>query len=88
LPDISHEVGNLTELLKSDGLRREVAARQLKRAQEFLRWDVIADRTLQGYEAAAKSKGASGCKPSAKIPAASTPKTPKAEEPELVQIGR
>jgi glycosyltransferase involved in cell wall biosynthesis len=78
----------LTELLASETLRREVAGRQLKRAEEFLRWDVIADRTLQVYEAAARSKAASGWKPSTKIPAAPTPKTPKSEEPELVQIGR
>jgi glycosyltransferase involved in cell wall biosynthesis len=78
----------LTELLKSDGLRREVAARQLKRAEEFLRWDVIADRTLQVYAEAAKRKAASGWKPSTTIPAAPTRQNSKSEEQELVQTGR
>ena len=75
----------LTELLDSESLRRDVAARQLKRAQEFLRWDVIADRTLQVYEEAAKRKTASGWKGTDKIPPAPSQ---KAEEHELVQIGK
>lgn len=78
----------LRELLSSDSLRREVAERQLKRAEEFLRWDVIADRTLQVYAEAAKKKAASGWKPSAAIKDIPTPQKPKSEEPELVQIGR
>jgi glycosyltransferase involved in cell wall biosynthesis len=37
------------ELLGNDPMRQEIGARLLKRAQEFLSWDVIADRTLKIY---------------------------------------
>lgn len=77
----------LTELLTSESLRREVAARQLQHAQQFLRWDVIADRTLEVYAEAAKRKAASGWKPSAGVAEIPPRKTPKSEEAELVQIG-
>jgi len=69
----------------NETLRREVAARQLQRAQEYLRWDVIADRTLQVYAEAAKRKAASGWKGSATMQAIPAPKS---EEPELVKIGK
>src|ERR1022692_803299 len=40
----------IMELLRNDRLRQEVGARLLKRAQEHLCWEVIADRTLKIYE--------------------------------------
>jgi glycosyltransferase involved in cell wall biosynthesis len=44
------------ELLDDDELRRRVGARLLKRAQDSLSWEVIADQTLKIYEAAARQK--------------------------------
>jgi glycosyltransferase involved in cell wall biosynthesis len=44
------------ELLGNDHLRQEIGARLLKRAQDFLSWDVIAGRTLEIYEESARKK--------------------------------
>jgi glycosyltransferase involved in cell wall biosynthesis len=46
----------IMELLNSTSLRQELGARLLKRAQEFLSWQVIADRTLEIYEEATRKK--------------------------------
>lgn len=48
------------ELLSDDRLRQEVGARLRKRAQEFLSWEVIADRTLKIYEESMRKKGTAG----------------------------
>ena len=48
----------IVELLSNDRLRQEVGARLLKRAQEHLSWDVIADRTLKIYEGSMRKKAA------------------------------
>ena len=50
----------IMELLGDDHLRQEIGARLLKRAQEFLSWDVIADRTLEIYEEATRKTAAAG----------------------------
>jgi len=47
----------IIELLGSEQLRREIGARLLKRAEDFLQWDVIAERTLRVYREAAENKG-------------------------------
>lgn len=47
------------ELLGNESLRREIGSRLLKRAQKFLSWDVIAERTLEIYEQSAKKKESS-----------------------------
>jgi glycosyltransferase involved in cell wall biosynthesis len=52
----------ITELLDSETLRREVGARLLKRAQDALSWDVIADRTLSIYDQAIASKSGAASK--------------------------
>jgi glycosyltransferase involved in cell wall biosynthesis len=44
------------ELLSNDRLRQEIGGRLLKRAKEFLSWDVIADQTLRIYEESARKK--------------------------------
>lgn len=49
----------MIELLSSDEMRRGIAARLLTRAENFLRWDVIAERTLNVYEKSAKTRAAS-----------------------------
>jgi glycosyltransferase involved in cell wall biosynthesis len=49
----------IMELLESDQRRRELGDRLLRRAQDFLSWDVIADRTLNVYQEAARRKAAS-----------------------------
>jgi len=46
----------IMELLGDDHMRQEIGARLLKRAQEFLSWDVIADRTLKIYEESTRKK--------------------------------
>ncbi len=46
----------IMELLGNDRLRQGVAANLLKRAEEFLQWDVVADRTLNIYEESTKRK--------------------------------
>jgi glycosyltransferase involved in cell wall biosynthesis len=46
----------IMELLGDDHRRQEIGTRLLKRAQEFLSWDVIADRTLKIYEESTKKK--------------------------------
>jgi glycosyltransferase involved in cell wall biosynthesis len=46
----------IMELMSNDRLRQEVGARLLKRAQQHLCWDVIADRTLKIYEESMKKK--------------------------------
>jgi glycosyltransferase involved in cell wall biosynthesis len=46
----------ITELLGSEQLRREIGARLLKRAEDFLQWDVIAEQTLKVYQESAKKK--------------------------------
>jgi glycosyltransferase involved in cell wall biosynthesis len=47
----------IIELLGSEQLRREIGARLLKRAEDFLQWDVIAERTLRVYREAVENKG-------------------------------
>jgi glycosyltransferase involved in cell wall biosynthesis len=49
----------IMELLSSPQLRQEIAARLLTRAQDYLQWDVIAERTLRVYEESAKRKAGS-----------------------------
>jgi glycosyltransferase involved in cell wall biosynthesis len=49
----------IIELLGSEQLRREIGARLLKRAEDFLQWDVIAKRTLQVYEESGEKKARS-----------------------------
>jgi glycosyltransferase involved in cell wall biosynthesis len=44
------------ELLDSEKLRGEVGARLLKRAEDHLSWDVVADRTLKIYQEAAQQR--------------------------------
>lgn len=46
----------IIELLDNDQMRKDLGARMLKRAHEFLSWDVVADRTLQIYEESARKK--------------------------------
>ena len=53
------------ELLEKPELRREIGDRLLKRAQEFLSWDKIAERTLTVYENAIKKKAQRKQSPSA-----------------------
>jgi glycosyltransferase involved in cell wall biosynthesis len=50
----------IIELVGNDRLRQEVGARLLKRAQEHLCWDVIADRTLKIYEQSMRKKAMAG----------------------------
>lgn len=49
----------IMELLESDERRRELGDKLLRRAQDYLSWEVIADRTLNVYEESARSKAAS-----------------------------
>lgn len=49
----------IMELLESEERRRELADRLRARAQNFLSWDVIAERTLDVYEEATKRRAAS-----------------------------
>ena len=49
----------IMELLQSDERRRELADKLRTRAESFLSWDVIAERTLNVYEESAKRKAAS-----------------------------
>src|SRR5207253_9289012 len=49
----------IMELLESDERRRELADKLRTRAESFLSWDVIAERTLNVYEESAKRKAAS-----------------------------
>jgi glycosyltransferase involved in cell wall biosynthesis len=51
------------ELLGDDHMRQEIGGRLRKRAQEFLSWDVIADRTLKIYDAATRKKATAGGNP-------------------------
>jgi glycosyltransferase involved in cell wall biosynthesis len=46
----------IMELLGDDHRRQEIGARLLKRAKEFLSWDVIADQTLRIYEESTRKK--------------------------------
>lgn len=46
----------MIELLNNDQLRREIGANLRKRAELYLSWDVIADRTLEVYESALRHK--------------------------------
>jgi glycosyltransferase involved in cell wall biosynthesis len=48
----------IMELLGSEQLRREIGAKLLKRAENYLRWEAIADRTLEVYEQSAKKRAA------------------------------
>jgi glycosyltransferase involved in cell wall biosynthesis len=48
----------IMELLSNDNMREEIGARLMKRAQGFLSWDVIADRTLEIYEESTRKKAA------------------------------
>jgi len=50
----------IMELLSNDRLRQEVGARLLKRAQEHLCWEVIAERTLKIYEDSMRKKATAG----------------------------
>ena len=49
----------IMELLESEERRRELADKLRARAENFLSWDVIAERTLDVYEESAKRKAAS-----------------------------
>ncbi len=46
----------IIELLDSDKLREEVGIRLLKRAQDYLCWDVVADQTLKIYQQAGEKR--------------------------------
>lgn len=46
------------ELLKDDKLRSQCAARGMQRAQDHLRWDVIAEQTLRIYRGACQNQQA------------------------------
>ena len=46
----------IMELLESDERRRELADKLRTRAENFLSWDVIAERTLDVYEESARRK--------------------------------
>ena len=46
----------MLELLADEPLRREIGARLLKRAQDYLCWEVIADQTLKIYEKAIQKR--------------------------------
>lgn len=46
----------IIELIESEQLRAEIGARLLKRAQDYLSWDVIADQTLKIYEEAERQR--------------------------------
>lgn len=50
----------IMELLGNDHMRQEIGARLMKRAQAFLSWDVIADRTLEIYEESTRKKMSAG----------------------------
>jgi glycosyltransferase involved in cell wall biosynthesis len=50
----------ILELLMNDKLRQQVGARLLKRAQDSLSWDVIANQTLKIYKQSAKRAAANG----------------------------
>jgi hypothetical protein len=52
-------------------LRQEVGARLLKRAQEYLCWEVIADQTLKIYEESTRRKARAGGSAGALKPAIS-----------------
>jgi len=49
----------IMELLESDQQRRELADKLRARAEKFLSWDVIAERTLNVYEESARRKAES-----------------------------
>jgi alpha-1,3-rhamnosyl/mannosyltransferase len=49
----------IVKLLQSEQHRREIAAKLRTRAENFLSWDVIAERTLNVYEESARRKVAS-----------------------------
>ena len=49
----------IMELLQSDERRHELADKLFRRAQDYLSWEVIADRTLNVYEESARRKAAS-----------------------------
>ena len=49
----------IMELLESEERRRELACKLRARAEQFLSWDVIAERTLNVYEESARRKAAS-----------------------------
>jgi glycosyltransferase involved in cell wall biosynthesis len=53
-------------LLSDDRTRRELGARLLARAQRYLSWDVIADRTLEIYDESARRGGRVACMTSAR----------------------
>lgn len=46
----------ILELLDDESLREEIGARLLKRAQDYLSWDVIADQTIKIYEQAIRKR--------------------------------
>jgi glycosyltransferase involved in cell wall biosynthesis len=46
------------ELLKDEKLRSQAAARAVKRAQDYLRWDIIAEQTLRIYDSRGQSRQA------------------------------
>jgi hypothetical protein len=44
--------------LKDEKLRSQAAARAVKRAQDYLRWDIIAEQTLRIYDSRGQSRQA------------------------------
>jgi glycosyltransferase involved in cell wall biosynthesis len=55
--DNAEEIAAQVEkLLVSGGLRRDLSMRLRKRAEQYLTWDTVADKTLAAYERALKRK--------------------------------
>ena len=54
--DATQLATRITELLDDVSARREIGSRLLERATKYLRWDVIADRTLEVYKKAIKHR--------------------------------
>ena len=64
--DDSTQLANrIMELLANEGLQCEVGAHLLRRAQRYLSWDVIAERTLHVYAIAARNKASAKTAPAA-----------------------
>jgi len=60
-----HLAERIIELLDNEPCRRQLGNQLLKRAETFLRWDVIADQTLKIYEESMHKKIGEDLKPTA-----------------------